>query len=228
MESPYVVLVVAAHPDDDVLGCGGTMAKLSAAGHAVHVLTMADGVSARAVAPGAAAPELLAVRNAAASKAASILGCASMETRPLPDNRLDGVDLLDVVKLIEEHIDRLKPHVVFTHHTGDLNVDHQIVHEAVLVACRPVPGQSVKNLYFFEVPSATEWRVSGAPFQPNHFVDISATLAQKRDALAAYDDEMRPFPHARSIRAVEALAVWRGATVGVNAAEAFMVGRQIR
>lgn len=226
MESPYVVLVVAAHPDDDVLGCGGTMAKLSAAGHAVHVLTMADGVSARASGPAAAAPELLEARNAAASKAAAILGCASMETRPLRDNRLDGVDLLDVVKLIEDHIDRLQPSVVFTHHSGDLNVDHQVVHEAVLVACRPVPGQTVKNLYFFEVPSATEWRVSGTPFQPNHFVDISATLAKKCEALGAYEDEMRPFPHARSIKAVEALATWRGATVGVNAAEAFMVGRQ--
>jgi LmbE family N-acetylglucosaminyl deacetylase len=190
---------------------------------------MADGESSRGGAGDPAAVHLIAHRNAAADAACQLLGCASVEIVGLPDNRMDGQELLDVVKLVERFVARHRPSVLFTHHRGDVNVDHQVTHEAVLAACRPQPGTPVRELLFFETASSTEWRPPGSSpaFAPNWFVDISDTLEIKLAALRAYEAEMRPFPHARSLRAVEALARWRGATVGVDAAEAFVLGRKL-
>lgn len=224
------VLVVAAHPDDEVLGCGGTIARLAAAGRAVHVLLLADGENSRMAADGSGkAAWAVAVRNAAAEQACRILGCASVEFLALPDNRMDGLVLLDVVKEIEARIARHAPTTLLTHHGYDVNVDHRVVHQAVIVACRPVPDHPVRELLFFEVPSSTEWRPpgSGDSFAPNYFVDVSATLDCKMAALDAYASELRDFPHPRSRLAIEALARWRGATAGVVAAEAFVLGRMI-
>lgn len=224
------VLIVAAHPDDEVLGCGGTIARLANEGRSVHVLLMADGERSRASRTEQPVDaSLMVARNAAAQAACGILGCASVEGLVLPDNRLDGLELLDVVKKIEGFIDRYQPLTVLTHHSGDVNIDHRVVHEAVIAACRPQPGHPVQELLFFEVPSSTEWRPPGSaePFLPNFFVDISATLEIKFAALEAYASELREFPHPRSLRAVEALARWRGATVGVEAAEAFILGRKL-
>lgn len=222
------VLVVAAHPDDEVLGCGGAIARWVQAGCLVHVLLLADGETSRATEQVVVDPELLKQRQQATRQAASILGCG-VEILAMPDNRMDGLELLDVVKPIEATISRLQPGTVLTHHVGDVNIDHRIVHEAVLAACRPQPGHPVHELLFFEVPSSTEWRPPGSlqPFQPNLFIDISTTLAVKLKALEIYANELREFPHPRSMRAVEALARWRGATVGVEAAEAFILGRQL-
>lgn len=225
------VLVIAAHPDDETLGCGGTIAHLAAVGRAVHVLLLADGENSRAASADGSgvAVGAVAARNAAAEQACRILGCASVESLALPDNRMDGLVLLDVVKQIESRIVRHAPTTLLTHHGGDVNVDHRVVHQAVIVACRPVPGHSVRELLFFEVPSSTEWRPPGSAdnFVPNYFVDISATLDRKMAALDAYVSELRDFPHPRSRPAIEALARWRGATVGVAAAEAFVLGRMI-
>jgi LmbE family N-acetylglucosaminyl deacetylase len=220
------VLVVAAHPDDEVLGCGGTIAALAAAGREVHVLLLADGESSR---PHGGGAELLVARNAAANAAGRILGCAAVEALVLPDNRMDELALLDVVKQVEARVERLRPTTLLTHHGGDVNIDHRIAHESCIVASRPIPGQPVRELLFFEIPSSTEWRppVSGDSFVPNYFVDVSATLDRKMAALDVYANELRDFPHPRSRLAIEALARWRGATVGVAAAEAFMVGRMI-
>lgn len=220
------ILVVGAHADDEVLGCGGTMARLAAEGADVHILLLADGETAR---QGAGAAEQ-AARNVAAEAAARILGCRTTLAHAFPDNRLDSVDLLDIIRVIEARMDALKPDTVFTHHNGDVNIDHRRVHEAVLAACRPQPGHCVKQLLFYEVTSSTEWRPSGSgvSFVPNFFFDISSTLSAKQAALNAYAAEMRKFPHARSIEAVTALARWRGATVGVDAAEAFVLGRSIK
>lgn len=214
------VLVVAAHPDDEVLGCGGTMAGHAQRGDAVHVLFLADGETSR----GAGAP---AHRNPAAAAAAMALGAREPVLLGLPDNRLDTVPLLDIVKHIEAEVARVRPQVVYTHHGADLNLDHVITHRAVLTACRPLPGTTVEAIHAFEVPSSTEWApVQQAPaFAPNHFVDIAAVAAAKFRALRCYDGEMRPFPHARSYEAVEALAKWRGASVGVAMAEAFQTVR---
>jgi LmbE family N-acetylglucosaminyl deacetylase len=222
--------VVAAHPDDEVLGCGGTVARLAAEGRTVRILLVADGQTSRVVESGERSVEkILVARNAAAKAACAILGASSVEILALPDNRLDGVQLLDVVRHIEDFVQRHKPSQLLTHHSGDVNIDHRVVHDAVISACRPQPGHPVKELLFFEVPSSTEWRPPGSlqAFNPNYFVDVAKTLATKLAALDAYADELRPFPHPRSLKAVSALAQWRGATVGVEAAEAFVLGRKI-
>lgn len=224
------VLVVAAHPDDEVLGCGGTIARHADAGDQVQVLIVAEGATSRQEhRDRVQAGEELSALAQAAQTAGSILGAAGVELLDLPDNRLDSLDRLDLIKHIEQRIDRYQPQVVYVHHAGDVNVDHRRLHEAVVTACRPTPGHPVRRLLSFEVASSSEWQPPGsAPtFQPNWFVDISAQWPRKREALVAYASEMRPWPHARSLEALEHLARWRGAQVGVEAAEAFCLLRQL-
>jgi LmbE family N-acetylglucosaminyl deacetylase len=222
------VLVLGAHPDDEVLGCGGTMAKLAGEGRDVHIALVADGVGSRDRTSERAAAALER-RRKAAREAARILGARTAAFGDFPDNRMDGVDLLDIIRHVEDLIAIHQPEIVLTHHAGDLNLDHRRLHEAVVTACRPQRGHSVRTLLFFEVPSSTEWQPPGsaAPFVPNWFVDISATFALKQKALRAYAMEMREWPHPRSFKGVEALARWRGATVGADAAEAFILGRNL-
>ena len=224
------ILVVAAHPDDEVLGCGGTIARHAESGDQVHVLIIAEGLTSRLVTRdrtkvGSELTELAF----AAQQAGSILGAAGVELLNLPDNRLDSLDRLDLIKCIEERINHYQPDCVYVHHVGDLNVDHRRLHEAVVTACRPTPGHVVKRLLSFEVASSTEWQPPGSsqPFLPNWFVDISTYWQRKQEALAAYSSEMRNWPHARSISALEHLARWRGAQVGVEAAEAFCLLRHL-
>lgn len=228
------ILIVAAHPDDEALGCGGTMAKLASAGAAVHVAFLADGVSARS---SREAVELLPeqghkldARRAAAHQAGDVLGAATVSFDDLPDNRLDSIPLLEITQRVEVLIARHRPTMVLTHHAGDLNIDHRRVHQAVVTACRPQRGHPVRTLLTFEVPSSTEWQppASGAVFAPNWFVDISETLDRKLKALDAYAAELRDWPHPRSRQGVEHLARWRGATVGCEAAEAFMLARALQ
>lgn len=225
------VLVVVAHPDDEILGCGGTLARHAADGDRVDVLILAEGATARDAVRDAVghAGEIEALR------AAAVTAAATLSIRPprfagLPDNRLDGLDLLDIVKEVEGAVADVSPEIVYTHHAGDLNVDHRIACEAVMTACRPLPGASVRSIYAFETVSSTEWAVPSASmgFLPVYFVEIGAYLDVKCAALECYRAEMRPYPHARSIRAVKALAQWRGASAGVMAAEAFEVLREIR
>lgn len=220
------VLVVVAHPDDEVLGCGGAIARHCSAGDRVAVLILADGVTSR----GETAPSDLTARQGAAGRANAILGVQDVTLLAYPDNRMDEVVLLDVVKDVERVIARCQPDTIYTHHAGDVNIDHRRVHDAVIAACRPQPGHCVRQLLFCETPSSTEWRppASQHVFAPNWYVDISLTLQTKLQALAAYQAELREFPHPRSLRGVEHLAGWRGASVGVVAAEAFELGRLIR
>lgn len=222
------VLILAAHPDDEVLGCGGTIAKLAQQGATIHVAFLADGVSSRSSDPKAQQAEL-ASRRIAVQKASDILGVKSVSFGDFPDNRMDTIALLDIIKPIEALVAKFQADMVFTHHAGDLNIDHRRIHEAVGVACRPQCGHPVKTLLCFEVPSSTEWQLSGSAqtFAPNWFVDISDTLDRKLVALEAYAAELRPWPHPRSRQGIEHLARWRGAIVGVDAAEAFMLGRQL-
>jgi len=224
------VLVIAAHPDDEILGCGATIALHALAGDTVHVVIMAEGVTSRDDSrdPRARSNELKTLATAA-HEANQIVGTKTLTFHGLPDNRLDSIDLLDMVKVIEGHIETIRPNIVYTHHAGDLNIDHQRIHAAVATACRPLPDQSITTLLFFEIPSSTEWQPvgSGPVFQPNWFVDVSSLMEKKLDALRAYGTELRSWPHPRSLQAVETLAGWRGASVGVSAAEAFMLGRRI-
>lgn len=224
------VLVVAAHPDDEVLGCGGTIARHALSGDEVHVMILAEGLTSRASqASSIGSKKDLSELAQAAQKANDLLGVRHLSLHALPDNRLDSLDRLDVIKVIEEKISAFMPEVIYTHHAGDMNIDHRIIHDAVNTACRPLPSHSVRTLLYFEIPSSTEWQVPGsAPvFCPTWFVDISKNLNAKLDALHAYQMEMREWPHPRSYKAVEHLARWRGATVGTDAAESFVLGRCI-
>ena len=221
-------LIIAAHPDDEVLGCGGTIAKLASEGVLVHVAFLADGVFSRASGQKDQQIELKD-RRTAAQQACKILGVKSVSFGDFPDNKMDVSPLLDIVKAVEELISKHQPDTLFTHHCGDVNIDHRRIHEAVVAACRPQNGHPVKKILTFEVASSTEWQLpySAPSFLPNYFVDISSTSDKKLAALDLYAKELRPWPHPRSRSAVEHLAHWRGATIGVEAAEAFMLGRQL-
>jgi LmbE family N-acetylglucosaminyl deacetylase len=222
---PETILVVAAHPDDEVLGCGGTLARHAEEGDAVHVVFLADGVSSRS----SASSGMVNERENAAAAAHRILGIQSVHYLGFPDNRLDSLPLLDIVKALESILEKLAPDVIYTHHHGDLNVDHRIAHQAALTACRPQPGQNARQIYAFEVMSSTEWNTPvSEPFMPQLYVDITPWLDKKMAALSAYRLEMRESPHSRSLEHIKALAVHRGMCMGVLAAEAFMVTRICR
>jgi len=225
------VLVIAAHPDDEVLGCGGTIARHAQAGDEVHVVILAEGLTSRGSSrtDRHCYDDSLSLLAQSAEHASRVLGVASLNLYHFPDNRMDSIDRLEVVKMVETVVSQRQPEIVYTHHAGDVNIDHRVVHDAVVTACRPIPGRGIKTLLFFEIASSTEWQAPGlAPaFSPNWFIDISAALEKKMEALHAYHSEMRAWPHSRSIRAIEHLARWRGASAGMEAAEAFMLGRNL-
>lgn len=220
-----VVLVVAAHADDEALGCGGTIARHVAEGDIVHAVFLADGVSSRQDSNS----DELERRLNATEKARQILGITTIAFLGLPDNRLDSLALIDIVQPLEAIIEKINPHIIYTHHNGDLNVDHRIAHQAVMTACRPLPGSSVKEVMTFEIMSSTEWNSANHhPFVPNCFVDISNYMEKKIESLEAYSLEMRAAPHSRSTDHLISLAKHRGSCIGVQAAEAFMVMRILR
>jgi LmbE family N-acetylglucosaminyl deacetylase len=219
------VLAVVAHADDEALGCGGSLAKHVALGDSVHVIFVADGVSSRI---GAGQEELMR-RQQTTEKARNILGICTVAFLDLPDNRLDNLPLLEIIQPLEVLINKLLPEIIYTHHYGDLNVDHRLVHQAVMTACRPLPSSTVREILAFEVMFSTEWSSQGlAPFLPNLFVDISSQLEVKMQALGAYALEMRDPPHSRSLEHIRSLAKHHGYCMGVDAAEAFMVMRVLR
>jgi N-acetylglucosamine malate deacetylase 1 len=222
------VLVVAAHPDDEVLGCAGTIARHTSEGNEVHIAFLTDGVSSRGEEKGTREGEIKR-RRASASEAARILGANPPHFLDFPDQRLDSVPLLEIAQAIERLAAPLELEAIYTHSVGDLNLDHRLACAAVLTAFRPTPDQSVSAIYGFEILSSTEWNfgASNLAFHPARFVCISGVLKQKISALEAYNEEMRDFPHPRSYDAVRALAALRGSTVGVEAAEAFSVLREV-
>lgn len=224
------VLVIAAHPDDEVLGCGGTIARLAGEGHEVGIAILGEGLTARYENREQADRVLLDQLRARSRQAADVLKAKQIVTHDFPDQRLDTVALLEVIKIVEGAVAKFIPEVIYTHHAGDLNVDHQIVHRAVLTATRPTNDQPVKELYAFEVPSATEWAFQQIEpaFQPNVFVNISDTLELKIRAMSCYETEARAFPHPRSPQALEANARRWGSVAGCPAAEAFQLIRAVR
>jgi len=222
------ILVIAAHPDDEVLGCGGAIAKYASEGSSIHVAFMSDGVFSREGDKDLKDKELLS-RREAAKAALKVLGVESFSFNNFPDNKMDTIATIEVAKTIEGIIKKHQPEIIFTHHYGDVNVDHRKVHEATTVACRSQPLHPVKSILCFEIASSSEWQFSytGNGFLPNYFIDISEFLSKKIESLSKYEYEMRKWPHSRSLKAVENLAHWRGSIVGVDAAEAFAVGRII-
>jgi LmbE family N-acetylglucosaminyl deacetylase len=218
------VLVVAAHPDDEVLGCGGTIARHVHEGDTVSVVYMADGVTSRSH----STRDVPTERQQASDAAKKILGISHCCTLDYSDNRLDSYPLLELVQEMEALIVRFAPEVIYTHHAGDLNVDHRVTQAAVLTAFRPMPNASVREIYAFEVMSSSDWNPGAIPFMPQVFVDISGFMEKKRLALNAYAAEMRESPHSRSMEHLEALSVHRGHSVGLPYAEAFMLLRSIK
>ena len=218
------VLVVAAHSDDEALGCAGTIAKHIASNDNVYLLFMTDGVGSRHV-----TRDKVIDRQEKATRVAKILSISSMENLNFPDNKMDSVPLLDITQSIEKKISEVKPDIIYTHHIGDLNIDHQITHKAVMTACRPQPGFSVKEIYAFEILSSTEWQTPGhLSFSPNVFVDITDFIDIKHQVLDVYREEMRQIPHSRSIENAIRLNSLRGNSVGQEYAEAFIMLRLVK
>jgi LmbE family N-acetylglucosaminyl deacetylase len=217
------ILVIAAHPDDEVLGCGGAIARYSGEGHQVHVAILGEGVTSRYASRDRADGGLVDELHGHSRRVSELLGAKALHTFSLPDNRFDTVPLIDVVKIIEGLVEELQPQMVFTQHGGDLNVDHVVVFRATLTAVRPLANRSVKRLYAYEVASSTEWAFQqfSPVFQPSLFLDISQTLDLKIKAMEIYEGEIRAFPHPRSPEALHATALRWGSVAGLPAAEAF-------
>lgn len=219
------VLVIGAHPDDEVLGVGGSMARHSRQGDRVSVLIMTDGVTAR--------HSMTEPQKAAARNACRVLGVRDLHFVDLPDQQLDSLPLLDVIRPIASAIKELRPEVVYTHHGGDANQDHRTVFAATLVAVRPFGDNPVKRVLSYAVATSTEW---GPPFPawaflPNVYTDIHDTLDIKLKAFEAYretfETEVRTYPDPRSPEAVRLYAEATGVTVGLRAAEGFMLIREL-
>jgi N-acetylglucosamine malate deacetylase 1 len=218
------VLVVAAHPDDEVLGVGGVILRHVAEGDEVSILILGDGETSRK-------EEVVDVEKRAgqADKTGELFGVKKVYRENLPDNAFDTVALLEIVKKVEAVVDEARPEVIYTHHQYDLNVDHRLTCQAVLTACRPQPVHPTKKILTFETLSSTEWQVKdlGNSFCPTVYVDISEYLEKKMEVLRVYDNEMREYPHPRSYEGVEVLAKFRGMEVGLRAAEAFQLVRDV-
>ncbi len=215
------ILIVAAHPDDEILGAGGAVARMVKEGAEVQVLFIGEGREKT----DREFSELM-VQSCLASKIIGMQGTEWINGCP-PDNQFDSVPLLSLVKKIEKKIEKYKPSIIFTHYKDDLNIDHRITYQAVITATRPMPGETVKEIYSFEIPSSTEWAFPTS-FSPDVFWDIDSTLDKKIEALNYYESEMRSYPHPRSTEGIEYLAGYRGMQCGCEYAEAFKTVRVIR
>lgn len=222
------VLVIAAHPDDELLGVGGTVRRLSDEGACVRAVILAEGLTSRGNKRTDTGQTELEELRTDARMAAREVGYAGIDFCCFPDNRMDEVDLLDIIKTVSKFVEKYHPDTIFTHHHGDLNIDHQRTCEAVLTACRPVGEYCVKRIYAFETPSSTEWNFRyQEPFCPNVFIDVTDTLESKIKGMACYKTESTKYPHPRSPEALKALGKYRGLEVGMKRAEGFELLREI-
>jgi len=222
------VLVVAAHPDDEVLGCGGTVARKVKNGCEAYTLILGQGIASRyKKANSQKIRDQIEELKKCVYAANKIIGVKEVFTHDFPDNKFDTVPLLDIVKVIEQIKGKVKPSTIFTHYEKDLNIDHQITYKAVLTATRPLPNEVVKEIYSFEVLSSTEWSYP-TTFSPDVFFDISETIALKMKAMSEYKSELKEFPHPRSLQAIRLGAEYWGMKVGMRYAEAFKVVRILK
>jgi LmbE family N-acetylglucosaminyl deacetylase len=223
------ILVIAAHPDDEILGQGGTVRKIADNGGECYCLILGEGLTSRNQARDMTNKIDLRELKNDTIESSKIIGYKEVFFADLPDNRFDSIDLLDIIKKVEEKIDKIKPDVVLTHFYGDLNIDHRITFEAVMTACRPIGMNSVKQVICFETLSSTEWSFGkvNTTFNPNYFVNITETLKKKIDAMACYKSELRDYPHPRSLESLEISAKKWGTVIGCKYAEAFEIVRKI-
>jgi LmbE family N-acetylglucosaminyl deacetylase len=226
------ILVVVAHPDDELLGQGATLHKLATQqGCTVRAVILGEGITSRADQRDREQwKHELETHRANIHKAASIIGFESVGIYDFPDNRFDSVALLDIVKVVEKEKQTFEPEIIFTHHGGDTNIDHRKTFEAVITATRPLEGEKVTTIIAFETPSSTEWQAFNYPnyFQPNFFIQVSEKEVEaKITAMECYEFEKRKYPHPRSPEALRIQAQRWGVVVGVDYAEAFMMIRAI-
>jgi LmbE family N-acetylglucosaminyl deacetylase len=217
-----IVLVVAAHPDDEVLGAGATLARHVDAGDEVHAVVVAEGASSRYE------PEMVDILHDCGRSAAEVLGLASIRFEAFPDQRLDREALIDVTQRLEETVSTLRPDVVYTHFAHDANTDHGVVARCAWTACRPYTLPGLRLFAAFETPSSTEWMLPGGAqgFAPTRYVDVTETLERKIEAMERYKTELRDYPHPRSSRALRERAAFWGSHVARRAAEPFVVLRE--
>lgn len=223
------VFVIAAHPDDELLGVGGCVAKHVKAGDKVYGLILGEGQTSRWEHREEADKAVVEALHKDTLDAAAEVGFQKIFFENFPDNRFDQADLLDIVKSVEKYIREWKPEIVYTHFLGDLNVDHQMTAKAVLTATRPIGEYSVQEIYAFETLSSTEWnfdKTGQTGFVPNVFVDITEEYAQKEAAMKHYQSELCEFPHPRSLEGMDVLSRTRGMAAGMKRAEAFQLIRK--
>jgi LmbE family N-acetylglucosaminyl deacetylase len=222
------ILIVASHPDDEVLGCFGTVARFIKEGYEAYTLILGEGKTSRdeqRVVENRL--DDIAVLNSEIQKANDIIGIKKVFVESFPDNRFDSVNLLDIIKVISKVKEEVKPDIIFTHYEYDLNIDHQITYKAVITATRPMKNESVKEIYSFEILSSTEWNYP-LSFSPDTFFDITTTLELKIEAMKAYKSELCDYPHPRSLEGIKINAQYHGMRVGKQYVEAFKSIRVIK
>ena len=221
------ILIIAAHPDDEILGCGGTVARLVTEGYEAWSLILGEGVTSRDDTrdPGKRSEDIKQLNNQV-HRANKIIGIKEVFTHDFPDNRFDTLPLLDIVKVIEKTINQVKPDLIFTHFEKDLNVDHRITYQAVVTSTRPSPREPVRGIYAFEILSSTEWNWP-LSFSPDVFFNIDKGINKKIKAMSEYKSELRDFPHPRSLKGVKLNAEYWGMRSGLKYAEAFKLVRII-
>lgn len=223
------ILVIAAHPDDEVLGMGGTIAKYATQGSEIALLIVTDGSTSQ-YKDNPNLKDIIIEKKLETQNCADLLGIKKIYYGNLPDMKLDTVPHVEVNEVIGKVILDFSPTAVFTHFSGDVNKDHQCVYKSTLVACRPTPEQCVEKLFLYSVPSSTEWNLqaSHTTFFPNWYENIEGDFADiKYKAMNCYKEELREYPHPRSIEYLQNADKAEGNRVGMKIAESFMLVRNL-
>ena len=222
------IMLVAAHPDDELLGSAGTLLLYKKKGYNIKIIFLSDGESSRNISENKK-KFLIKKRKSQAKKISKLCKFTEPAFAEFPDNRLDTISMLTIVKFVENEIKKFKPTIIITHNENDLNIDHKLTIKAVVTATRPSTKTFVKSIYCCETPSSTENNFSKIKvnFNPNLYFDISKFIDQKIKLLKIYKNEIKSYPHSRSLEGIKVLAKYRGTQIGVKYAEAFYILRKL-